>query len=102
MRVTYGPFPSNEFPFRPLYSAKVVGLISVDGSSRPAEGESEESLHATLCRIAGIHRERQPNPVTLPHRKNPISSPCHLPADVKRLQAELAEEYTELAGSWGS
>lgn len=87
-------------PYR-LPVGELVGVIYIDTDHDEfvASGAGDDSLHATLCRLAGlpgppVHKQ----PPVRPARSQPTPA-LRVSADVPQLAADLAEEYSQLAAS---
>jgi hypothetical protein len=87
-----------------LPTSVVVGIIRVN-SDRDAAG-GDETLHGTLCRLAGVIPDELEN--LIPRRSRPLEATSEfaeqrqLSADVPQISADLAEEYHELVAALGS
>ena len=81
-------------------AAVVVGIIRIGSEERLGGPENDDSLHATLCRLAGIEASEYFLP-TLPCGVEPAGQ-IELSADMPQLTADLAEEYHELVAALGS
>ncbi len=87
----------------PLPTAVVLGIIRISCERTGTSADSDDNLHATLCRLAGIEAGEclLPKRSCRPHPAN-LAGHVELSADMPQLSADLAIEYQELVAALGS
>ncbi len=104
-----GDWPaSNAATFLPPPTVVVAGLIRISGEDCDFESsdDGDDSLHATLCRLAGIKQEGAAADFTAEIKYPRLClattgrdrEELELAANVPQLQADLTAEYQELVG----